>query len=48
MAALLIVVAAGSGRASAREPKALVSLAGRPLLAWTLEALRRRPSPEPS
>ena len=40
MARLLIVVAAGSGtRLGRSEPKALVSLAGRPLLAWTLEAL---------
>lgn len=40
MSALLIVVAAGSGtRLGRAEPKALVMLAGRPLLAWTLDAL---------
>ncbi len=40
MARLLIVVAAGSGtRLGRAEPKALVSLAGRPLLTWTLESL---------
>ncbi len=40
MARLLIVVAAGSGtRLGRAEPKALVSIAGRPLLAWTLDSL---------
>lgn len=39
MASLLLVVAAGSGSRLGRpEPKALVPLAGRPLLSWTLEA----------
>ncbi len=39
MARLLLIVAAGSGsRLGRAEPKALVSLAGRPVLAWTLEA----------
>lgn len=39
MAALLLIVAAGSGTRLGRvEPKALVSLAGRPLLSWTLES----------
>jgi 2-C-methyl-D-erythritol 4-phosphate cytidylyltransferase len=37
---LVLVVAAGSGlRLGFREPKALVSLAGRPLLSWTLDAM---------
>jgi 2-C-methyl-D-erythritol 4-phosphate cytidylyltransferase len=40
MPRLLLVVAAGSGiRLGRPEPKALVSLAGRPLLSWTLESL---------
>ncbi len=40
MAALLLVVAAGGGTRLGRpEPKALVPVAGRPLLAWTLESL---------
>jgi 2-C-methyl-D-erythritol 4-phosphate cytidylyltransferase len=40
MAALLLVVAAGGGtRLGRSEPKALVPLAGRPMLAWTLESL---------
>jgi 2-C-methyl-D-erythritol 4-phosphate cytidylyltransferase len=40
VANLLLIVAAGSGtRLDRPEPKALVPLAGRPLLAWTLEAL---------
>ena len=40
MAALLLIVAAGSGSRLGRgEPKALVPLAGRPLLAWALDAL---------
>lgn len=39
MARLLLVVAAGSGSRLGRpEPKALVPVAGRPLLSWTLEA----------
>ena len=39
MAALLLVVAAGSGSRLGRpEPKALVPLGGRPLLSWTLDA----------
>ncbi len=42
MNALLVVVAAGSGtRLGRNEPKALVPLAGRPLIAWTLESLSR-------
>jgi 2-C-methyl-D-erythritol 4-phosphate cytidylyltransferase len=40
VAALLLIVAAGSGsRLGHSRPKALVPLAGRPLLAWTLEAM---------
>lgn len=40
MARLLIVVAAGSGaRLGRNDPKALVWLAGRPLLSWTLESV---------
>jgi 2-C-methyl-D-erythritol 4-phosphate cytidylyltransferase len=40
LASLLLIVAAGSGiRLGRREPKALVPLAGRPLLSWTLDAL---------
>jgi 2-C-methyl-D-erythritol 4-phosphate cytidylyltransferase len=40
VARLLIVVAAGSGtRLGRAEPKALVPLAGKPLLEWTLESL---------
>ena len=39
MAALLVIVAAGSGsRLGRAEPKALVPLGGRPLLSWTLDA----------
>jgi 2-C-methyl-D-erythritol 4-phosphate cytidylyltransferase len=39
VAALLLIVAAGSGtRLGHAEPKALVPLAGRPLLEWTLDA----------
>jgi 2-C-methyl-D-erythritol 4-phosphate cytidylyltransferase len=39
VAALLLIVAAGSGsRLGRAEPKAVVPLAGRPLLAWTLDA----------
>ena len=41
MARLLIVAAAGMGRRLGRdEPKALVTLAGRPLVSWTLDAVR--------
>jgi 2-C-methyl-D-erythritol 4-phosphate cytidylyltransferase len=40
VANLLLIVAAGSGtRLGRAEPKALVSLAGRPLLSWTLASL---------
>jgi len=40
LAALLLIVAAGSGSRLGRgEPKALVPLAGRPILAWALDAL---------
>jgi 2-C-methyl-D-erythritol 4-phosphate cytidylyltransferase len=40
VANLLLVVAAGSGtRLGRAEPKALVSIAGRPLLSWTLASL---------
>ncbi|MET0619018.1 MAG: 2-C-methyl-D-erythritol 4-phosphate cytidylyltransferase [Thermoanaerobaculia bacterium] len=40
MANLLLIVAAGSGTRLGRpEPKALVPLAGRPLLSWTLSSL---------
>jgi 2-C-methyl-D-erythritol 4-phosphate cytidylyltransferase len=40
MARLLIVAAAGMGSRLGRdEPKALVLLAGRPLISWTLEAI---------
>ena len=40
MTELLIVVAAGSGsRLGRREPKALVPIAGKPLLVWTLQAM---------
>ena len=39
MAALLLMVAAGSGSRLGRpEPKALVPLAGRPILSWALDA----------
>ncbi|MGE5413826.1 MAG: IspD/TarI family cytidylyltransferase, partial [Syntrophomonadaceae bacterium] len=39
MASLLVIVAAGSGtRLGRKEPKALVALAGRPILSWTLDA----------
>ena len=39
MAALLLIVAAGSGsRLGRSEPKALVPLAGRPILSWALDA----------
>ena len=44
MKRLLLIVAAGSGERLGRgEPKALVPLAGRPLLAWTLDAVARVP-----
>jgi 2-C-methyl-D-erythritol 4-phosphate cytidylyltransferase len=40
MSTFLIIPAAGSGSRLARpEPKALVPLAGRPMLSWTLDAL---------
>lgn len=40
MTSVLIVVAAGTGvRLGRQEPKALVPLAGRPMLSWTLDAL---------
>lgn len=40
MSRLLLIVAAGSGARLGRgDPKALVPLAGRPLLAWTLDAV---------
>jgi 2-C-methyl-D-erythritol 4-phosphate cytidylyltransferase len=43
-----IVVAAGSGvRMGASVPKALVTLAGSPMLAWSLAALRASPSVGP-
>ena len=50
MANLLLIVAAGSGTRLGRvEPKALVPLAGRPLLSWALDVARLgRPSPGPS
>ena len=39
-----LIVAAGSGeRLGAGRPKALVELGGRPLLDWSIEALRRAP-----
>ena len=44
MANLLIVPAAGMGRRLGRvEPKALIPLAGRPMIHWTLEELRNVP-----
>jgi 2-C-methyl-D-erythritol 4-phosphate cytidylyltransferase len=44
MARLLIVAAAGMGsRLGREEAKALVPLAGRPLISWTLDALRSVP-----
>jgi 2-C-methyl-D-erythritol 4-phosphate cytidylyltransferase len=44
MARLLIIAAAGMGSRLARdEPKALVLLAGRPLISWTLDALGAMP-----
>lgn len=43
--AVALVVAAGRGeRLGARGPKAFVTLAGRPLLEWSLQALRAAPS----
>lgn len=39
-----VVLAAGSGRRLGGESKALLALGGRPLLAWSLEALRAAPS----
>ena len=39
--AVALLVAAGSGeRLGASRPKAFVALAGRPMLEWSLEALR--------
>jgi 2-C-methyl-D-erythritol 4-phosphate cytidylyltransferase len=44
MANLLIVPAAGMGRRLGRsEPKALATLSGRPMIDWTLDALRSVP-----
>jgi 2-C-methyl-D-erythritol 4-phosphate cytidylyltransferase len=44
MARLLIIAAAGMGSRLGRdEPKALVPLAGRPLISWTLEAIAAVP-----
>jgi 2-C-methyl-D-erythritol 4-phosphate cytidylyltransferase len=44
VAALLILPAAGSGRRLGRgEPKALVPILGRPMIAWTLEAFAAIP-----
>jgi 2-C-methyl-D-erythritol 4-phosphate cytidylyltransferase len=43
--AVALIVAAGSGeRLGAGRPKAWVELRGRPLLAWSLDAIRRAPS----
>jgi 2-C-methyl-D-erythritol 4-phosphate cytidylyltransferase len=40
--AIALIVAAGSGeRLGANRPKALVELAGRPMLQWSVDALRR-------
>ena len=40
-----LVVAAGSGeRLGASQPKALVELAGKPMLQWSIEALRAAPA----
>jgi 2-C-methyl-D-erythritol 4-phosphate cytidylyltransferase len=45
--AVALLVAAGRGeRLGAEEPKAFVMLAGRPLLAWSLDALRATPAIE--
>src|SRR5438132_10066787 len=42
-----LIVAAGSGeRLAAGRPKALVELAGRPLLQWSIDALWRVPAVE--
>jgi 2-C-methyl-D-erythritol 4-phosphate cytidylyltransferase len=42
-----LIVAAGSGeRLAAGRPKALVELAGRPLLQWSIDALQRVPAVE--
>ncbi len=45
--AIALIVAAGSGeRLGAGRPKALIRVAGRPMLRWSLEALRAAPSVE--
>jgi len=45
MAAVALIVAAGSGeRLGASRPKALVDLAGRPLMQWSIDALRAVPA----
>jgi 2-C-methyl-D-erythritol 4-phosphate cytidylyltransferase len=45
--AVALIVAAGAGqRLGADQPKALVALAGRPLLEWSVEALRQVPEIE--
>jgi 2-C-methyl-D-erythritol 4-phosphate cytidylyltransferase len=45
--AIALIVAAGRGeRLGATRPKAFVELAGRPLVAWSVEALRRVPAIE--
>jgi 2-C-methyl-D-erythritol 4-phosphate cytidylyltransferase len=45
--AVALIVAAGSGeRLGADRPKALVELAGRPLLQWSIDALSQAPSIE--
>lgn len=45
--AIALIVAAGSGeRLGARRPKALVELAGRPMLDWSLQALAASPEIE--
>ena len=45
--AVALLLAAGSGeRLGAGRPKGLVELAGKPLLAWSLEALRASPDIE--
>lgn len=45
--AVALIVAAGAGqRLGADQPKALVALAGRPLLEWSIDALRQVPEIE--